>query len=57
MTVQRLEPSAVDDLAAAIAFFAALGLELEGEAAVDDGAVDRINRPTGPPLPGPLASR
>ena len=38
MTVQRLEHIGivVDDLAAATAFFAALGLELEGEASVED---------------------
>src|SRR5881275_60064 len=45
MTVQRLEHIGivVDDLAAARAFFAALGLELEGEASVEGGSVDRIN--------------
>ena len=45
MTVQRLEHIGivVDDLAAATAFFAALGLELEGEASVEGGSVDRIN--------------
>ena len=45
MTVQRLEHIGivVDDLAAATAFFVALGLELEGEASVEGGAVDRIN--------------
>ena len=45
MTVQRLEHVGivVDDLAAATAFFAALGLELEGEASVGGGLVDRIN--------------
>src|SRR5207248_8182269 len=45
MTVQRLEHigSVVDDLAAATAFFAALGVELEGEASVEGGWVDRIN--------------
>ncbi|MGC5038820.1 MULTISPECIES: VOC family protein [unclassified Streptomyces] len=32
----------VDDLAAATAFFAALGLELEGEATVEGDAVDRL---------------
>ena len=43
MTVQRLEHIGivVDDLAAATAFFAALGLELEGEASVEGGFVDR----------------
>jgi catechol 2,3-dioxygenase-like lactoylglutathione lyase family enzyme len=45
MTVQRLEHIGivVDDLAAATAFFAALGLELEGETSVQGGSVDRIN--------------
>ena len=32
----------VDDLKAAIAFFAALGLELEGEATVEGPSVDRL---------------
>jgi catechol 2,3-dioxygenase-like lactoylglutathione lyase family enzyme len=32
----------VDDLAAATAFFAELGLELEGEATVEGSAVDRL---------------
>ncbi len=45
MTVQRLEHIGivVDDLAAATAFFTALGLELEGEASVEGGLVDRLN--------------
>ncbi len=45
MTVLRLEHIGivVDDLAAATAFFAALGLESEGEASVEGGSVDRIN--------------
>jgi len=45
MTVQRLEHIGivVDDLAAATAFFVALGLEVEGEASVEGGSVDRIN--------------
>jgi catechol 2,3-dioxygenase-like lactoylglutathione lyase family enzyme len=45
MTVQRLEHIGivVDDLAAATAFFTALGLEMEGEASVEGGLVDRIN--------------
>ena len=45
MTVQRLEHIGivVDELAAATALFAALGLELEGEASVAGGSVDRIN--------------
>src|SRR5687768_13388818 len=43
-TIQRLDNIAivVDDLAAAQAFFAALGLELEGEATVEGDAVDRL---------------
>jgi catechol 2,3-dioxygenase-like lactoylglutathione lyase family enzyme len=49
MSVQRLEHIGivVDDLAAASAFFAALGLEVEGEASVDGDLVDRINALTG----------
>lgn len=45
MTVQRLEHIGivVDDLESATAFFVALGLELEGEASVEGGLVDRIN--------------
>jgi catechol 2,3-dioxygenase-like lactoylglutathione lyase family enzyme len=45
MTVQRLEHIGivVDDLAAATAFFVALGLELEGKASVEGPSVDRIN--------------
>src|SRR5918997_817352 len=45
MTVQRLEQLGVvvDDLAAATAFFVALGLEVEGEASVEGDVVDRIN--------------
>jgi catechol 2,3-dioxygenase-like lactoylglutathione lyase family enzyme len=45
MTVQRLEHIGivVDDLAAATAFFTALGLEVEGEASVEGALVDRIN--------------
>jgi catechol 2,3-dioxygenase-like lactoylglutathione lyase family enzyme len=45
MTVLRLEHIGivVDDLAAATAFFAALGLEVEGEASVGGDLVDRIN--------------
>jgi catechol 2,3-dioxygenase-like lactoylglutathione lyase family enzyme len=34
--------SVVDDLAAAIRFFAELGLELDGEMSLDDPVVDRI---------------
>jgi catechol 2,3-dioxygenase-like lactoylglutathione lyase family enzyme len=43
-TIQRLDNIAivVDDLAAAKAFFAALGLELEGEATVEGSTVDRL---------------
>jgi catechol 2,3-dioxygenase-like lactoylglutathione lyase family enzyme len=45
MTVQRIEHIGivVDDLAAATAFFLALGLEMEGEASVEGDLVDRIN--------------
>jgi catechol 2,3-dioxygenase-like lactoylglutathione lyase family enzyme len=45
MTVLRLEHIGivVDDLAAATAFFTALGLDVEGEASVQGGLVDRIN--------------
>ena len=45
MTVLRMEHIGVvvDDLAAATAFFVALGLELEGEASVEGPMVDRIN--------------
>ena len=45
MTVQRLEHIGivVDDLAAATAFFVALGLESEGKASVEGDSVDRIN--------------
>ncbi|MEU4428039.1 VOC family protein [Actinoplanes sp. NPDC024001] len=43
-TIQRMDNIAivVDDLAAATAFFGALGLELEGEATVEGSAVDRL---------------
>jgi catechol 2,3-dioxygenase-like lactoylglutathione lyase family enzyme len=43
-TIRRLDNIAivVDDLAAAIAFFVELGLELEGEATVEGSAVDRL---------------
>jgi catechol 2,3-dioxygenase-like lactoylglutathione lyase family enzyme len=49
MSVQRLEHVGivVDDLAAASVFFAALGLEVEGEASVEGDLVDRINGLTG----------
>jgi hypothetical protein len=45
MTVLRVEHIGivVDDLAAATAFFVALGLELDGEVSVEGGLVDRIN--------------
>jgi catechol 2,3-dioxygenase-like lactoylglutathione lyase family enzyme len=44
MTIQRMDHVGiiVDDLAAAVAFFIELGLELEGEAAVEGGWVDRV---------------
>lgn len=43
-TIQRMDNIAivVDDLPAAKAFFAELGLELEGEATVEGSAVDRL---------------
>ena len=45
MTIQRMEHVGivVDDLAAATEFFAALGLELQGETSVEGRSVDRIN--------------
>ena len=45
MTVRRMEHIGVvvDDLAAATAFFVALGLEIEGETSVEGDLVDRIN--------------
>jgi catechol 2,3-dioxygenase-like lactoylglutathione lyase family enzyme len=45
MAIQRMEHVGivVDDLAAATEFFVLLGLELEGEASVEGGSVDRIN--------------
>ena len=45
MTVKRLDHVSVvvDDLGAAVAFFAALGMTLEGEAAVEGPWVDRVN--------------
>jgi catechol 2,3-dioxygenase-like lactoylglutathione lyase family enzyme len=45
VSVRRLEHIGivVDDLAAATAFFAALGLEVEGETSVAGELVDRIN--------------
>jgi catechol 2,3-dioxygenase-like lactoylglutathione lyase family enzyme len=44
MTIRRMEHvgAVVDDLAAAIAFFLELGLELEGETSVEGQPVDRI---------------
>jgi catechol 2,3-dioxygenase-like lactoylglutathione lyase family enzyme len=44
MTIKRLDNVGVvvDDLKAAIAFFVALGLELEGEATVEGPSVDRL---------------
>jgi catechol 2,3-dioxygenase-like lactoylglutathione lyase family enzyme len=44
MTIQRMDNIGVvvDDLAAAIAFFVELGLELEGEATVGGPSVDRL---------------
>jgi catechol 2,3-dioxygenase-like lactoylglutathione lyase family enzyme len=44
MTLQRMDNVAivVDDLDAAIAFFAELGLELEGRATVEGPSVDRL---------------
>ena len=45
MTVLRLEHIGivVDDLAAATAFFVALGLEVDGKTSVEGSLVDRIN--------------
>src|SRR5207244_11668045 len=45
MTIKRLDHVSVvvDDLAAAIAFFTALGMTLEGEAPIEGPWVDRIN--------------
>ena len=44
MTIQRMEHVGivVDDLAAAIAFFVELGLELQGETTVEGAWVDRV---------------
>jgi catechol 2,3-dioxygenase-like lactoylglutathione lyase family enzyme len=44
VTIQRMDHVGivVDDLAAAVAFFIELGLELEGEAAVEGQWVDRV---------------
>src|ERR1051325_3185022 len=45
MTIKRLDHVSVvvEDLAAAIAFFTALGMTLEGEEAVEGPWVDRVN--------------
>src|SRR4051795_12322772 len=45
MTIKRLDHISVvvDDLQAAIAFFSELGLEPEGEAAIEGEWVDRVN--------------
>jgi catechol 2,3-dioxygenase-like lactoylglutathione lyase family enzyme len=45
MTIKRLDHISVvvEDLAAGVAFFSELGLELEGEAAVEGEWVDRVN--------------
>jgi catechol 2,3-dioxygenase-like lactoylglutathione lyase family enzyme len=44
MTIQQMHHVGVvvDDLAGAVAFFTALGLELEGEATVEGRSVDRV---------------
>jgi catechol 2,3-dioxygenase-like lactoylglutathione lyase family enzyme len=44
MTIQRMDHLGivVDDIEAATAFFAELGLELQGEGSVEDGWVDRV---------------
>ena len=44
MTIHRMDHAGVvvEDLAAAIAFFVELGLELEGEAAVEGEWVDQL---------------
>jgi catechol 2,3-dioxygenase-like lactoylglutathione lyase family enzyme len=49
MTVERMEHVGivVDDLAAAVAFFVDLGLELDGEMSVEGDTVDRITGLTG----------
>lgn len=45
MTIKRLDHVSVvvDDLAAAVAFFTALGMKIEGEARIEGEWVDRIN--------------
>lgn len=44
MTIQRMDNVAVvvDDLEAAVAFFTALGMELEGEARIEGAVADRM---------------
>jgi catechol 2,3-dioxygenase-like lactoylglutathione lyase family enzyme len=44
MTLKRMDNVGVvvDDLAAAVAFFKELGLELEGEAQIEGRSVDRL---------------
>src|SRR3954470_8423529 len=43
MTIKRLDHVVVDDLAAAIAFFTALGMTIAGETPVEGPWVDRVN--------------
>jgi catechol 2,3-dioxygenase-like lactoylglutathione lyase family enzyme len=43
MTIKRLDHVVVDDLAAASAFFTALGMTREGETPVEGPWVDRVN--------------
>ena len=45
MTIQKMDHVSVvvDDLKAAIAFVAELGMELEGEATLEGPSVDRLN--------------
>jgi catechol 2,3-dioxygenase-like lactoylglutathione lyase family enzyme len=45
MTIQRMDHVSVvvDDLQAAIALFVELGMELEGEAPIEGGSVDRLS--------------
>jgi catechol 2,3-dioxygenase-like lactoylglutathione lyase family enzyme len=45
MTIKKLDHTSavVDDLPAAIAFFTALGMSVEGEARVEGAWVDRVN--------------
>ena len=45
MTIKRMDHVSVvvDDLEAAKAFFAELGMELEGEAPIEGRSVDRVN--------------